>query len=134
MPRIKWVRAAGNVASYHVNGVTLPTLINSSIAGTLTNSSYRESNERIRQAQANSAQNPIGIRVAQPCVNGQNGYDFVTQFGFAAAPYSRTFSSSEKLGFRQMWEAENSARREMIMAEDTTALDSRGRGDDTLKL
>ena len=33
-----------------------------------------------------------------------------------------------------MCEAENSARREMIMGEDTTTLDSRGRGDDTLKL
>jgi hypothetical protein len=88
MPRIKWVRAAGNVASYHVYGVTLPTLINSSVAGTLTNSSFRESNERIRQAQANSAQNPIGVRVAQPCVNGTNGYRFLTQFGFATAPNS----------------------------------------------
>lgn len=88
MPRIKWVRAAGNVSSWQVNGVTVPTLINSSIAGTLTNSSYRESNERIRQAQANSAQNPVGLRIAQPCMNQTNGFRFIAQFGFATAPNS----------------------------------------------
>lgn len=88
MPRMKWVRPAGNVSSWQPQGATVLTLINSSIAGTLTNSSYRESQERIRQAQANSAQNPIGCRLAQPTVNGNNGFKFLTQFGFATAPNS----------------------------------------------
>lgn len=87
-PRTKWVAPAGNVSSWQVMGVTVPTLINSSIAATLTNSSTREASERIRQAQANSAQNPIGLRVAQPCVSGTQGYRFLTRFGFATAPNS----------------------------------------------
>lgn len=87
-PRTKWVMPAGNVSSWQVMGVTVPTLTNSSIAATLTNSSVRESSERIRQAQANSAQNPIGVRIAQPCMSGVQGYRFLTRFGFATAPNS----------------------------------------------
>lgn len=88
LPRAKWVRAAGNVASWQPQGATVMTLINSSIAATLTNSSYRESQERIRQAQANSAQNPIGCRLAQPTVSVGQGFRFVTRFGFATVPNS----------------------------------------------
>lgn len=88
LPRMKWVRPAGNVSSWQVMGVTVPTLINSNVACTLTNSSIREQSERIRQAQANSAQNPIGLRVAQPCVTGAHGYRFMTRFGFATVPNS----------------------------------------------
>lgn len=89
--RLKWLRPVGNVASYHVNGATLPTLVNSSIAATLTNSSIREQSERVRSAQANSAQNPVGLRLAQPTVNGLQGFKFMMRFGFASAPNSSHF-------------------------------------------
>ena len=88
MPRVKWVRPGGNVASWQPQGATVMTLINSSVAATLTNSSFRESQERIRQACANSAQNPIGVRLAQPTVSIGQGFRFVTRFGFATVPNS----------------------------------------------
>lgn len=91
MPRVKWVRAAGNVSSWQSMGVTVPTLINSSVGATLTNSSFRESQERIRQGQANAAQNPIGLRIAQPAVSVGQGFRFLTRFGFATAPNSSHF-------------------------------------------
>lgn len=85
---MKWIRPTANVASWHVLGVTLPTVVNSQIAGTLTNSSAREQNERIRHVCANSAQNPISKRLAQPTVSGQNGYRYAFRFGFAIVPNS----------------------------------------------
>ena len=91
LPRAKWVRAAGNVASWQPMGAVGMTLINSSVAATLTNSSFREAQERIRQAQASSAQNPIGLRIAQPTVAVGQGFRFVTRFGFATVPNSSHF-------------------------------------------
>jgi len=69
----------------------LPTVVNSQVAGTLTNSSWREGNERIRLTQANSAQNPIEFRVAQPTIAMFNGFRATVRFGFAQAPSSSHF-------------------------------------------
>lgn len=89
--RYKYIRPAANVSSWQVMGATLLTNTNSSVAATLTNSSVREYSERIRAAQANSAQNPIGHRLAQPTMNGYQGYRYMTRFGFATAPNSSHF-------------------------------------------
>jgi hypothetical protein len=88
---LNYVRPNSNVTSWHVLGSTLPTVVNSQIAGALTNSSWREQNARIRHACANSAQNPIEFRVAQPCVNVANGFRAVVRFGFALVPNSSHF-------------------------------------------
>jgi hypothetical protein len=84
----KYIKPAANVTSWHVMGATLPTVVNSQIAGTLTNSSAREQNERIRLTQANSAQNPIEWRLAQPTVVVANGFRYSQRFGFAIVPNS----------------------------------------------
>lgn len=89
--RYKYIRPTANVSSWHVMGATLLTNTNSSVAATLTNSSVREYSERIRAAQANSAQNPIGHRLAKPTMNGYQGYRYMTRFGFATAPNSSHF-------------------------------------------
>lgn len=86
-----YVRPAANVTSWHVLGTTLPTVVNSQIAGTLTNSSWREQNARIRHVNANSAQNPVHFRVAQPCVAISNGFRAAVRFGFALVPNSSHF-------------------------------------------
>ena len=88
---VKYVRPTANVASWHVLGAILPTVVNSQIAGTLTNSSYRERNERIRLTQANSAQNPIEWRIPQPTFSEQAGYRFLARFGVGAMPNSSHF-------------------------------------------
>lgn len=84
-------RPAANVNSWHILGVTLPTIVNSQVAGTLTNSSWREQNARIRLTCANSAQNPIEWRVAQPSVVIANGFEYHQRFGFAQIPNSSHF-------------------------------------------
>jgi hypothetical protein len=89
--RAGWVRPAIGVASWQPMSAPLPTDINSRIAGTLTNSSYRESEPRLRHAMANSALNPVGFRLAQAIVNGTNGFRYIQRFGFAAAPTSSHF-------------------------------------------
>ena len=91
LARYKWVRPSANVSSWQPMGATVLTLINSSIACTLTNSSVREQSERIRSAQANSAQNPVGHRLAQPTVTRGQGFRYLTRFGFATAPNSSHF-------------------------------------------
>lgn len=87
----KYIRAAGNVTSWHVLGVTLPTIVNSQIAGALTNSSGREQSERIRLVCANSAGDGPSWRVAQKVVSGQNGFRHLFRFGFALVPNSSHF-------------------------------------------
>ena len=89
--RVKWVRPAFATTSWHVLGVTLPTVVNSQLAGTLTNSSVRDQNERIRLTHANSAQNPIEWRIAQAAMNGADGYRAVFRFGTFIAPHSSHF-------------------------------------------
>jgi hypothetical protein len=91
LPRWKYVRPLANVASYSNMGMTLPTIVGSQIAATLTNSSVRETNERIRMGTANSAQVPAHWRIAQPTISGQAGYKASMRFGFAAAPNSCHF-------------------------------------------
>lgn len=82
------IKPQANVASWFVEGSTVPTDVNSRIAGTLTNSSWREQNPRIRHATANSAQNRTSSRVAQPMWNIANGFIVRSRFGFALVPNS----------------------------------------------
>jgi hypothetical protein len=84
-------KPAANVTSYTVEGCTLPTRVGSDVAGTLTNSSWREQNARVRLTLGNSAQFPIEWRVAQPCVNIANGFKAIWRFGFAIVPNSSHF-------------------------------------------
>ena len=86
-----FIRPVANVISYHVMGATLPTRVGSNVAGTLTNSSFREANNRIRVTVGNSAQFPIHTRLAQPTVSGQNGYYASWRFGFAQVTNSSHF-------------------------------------------
>lgn len=90
-PRMKYIRPSGNVSSWHVMGANIPTATNSQVAATLTNSSIREQSERIRAGQANSAQNPVGHRLAQPAVTITQGFRALQRFGFATAPNSSHF-------------------------------------------
>jgi hypothetical protein len=80
---MKFVKAVGNVASFSMVGVVVPTLTNSQVAATLTNSSVREQSERVRLTMANSAQNPSRLFVPQPCVEITKGFRFNARFGVA---------------------------------------------------
>lgn len=92
VPMMKFhCKPAANVTSWHVEGTTLPTVVNSQIAGALTNSSWREQNARIRHVCANSAQNPIDFRIAQPTIGVTNGFRAYCRFGFALVPNSSHF-------------------------------------------
>ena len=84
-------KATANITSWQVIGVTVPTMVSSAVAATLTNSSWREQNARIRLTMGNSAQQRSSLRIAQPCVNPANGYRFITRFGFNFAPNSSHF-------------------------------------------
>lgn len=86
----KWIRPASGVNSWQVGGLTLPTVVNSQVAGALTNSSTREQNERIRLVSANSATASDGSswRIAQKIVSGQKGYRASVRFGVAFVPNS----------------------------------------------
>jgi hypothetical protein len=86
-----WVRPAANVNSWHVQGATLPTVVGSPQAATMTNSSWRESNARLRLTLGNSAQFPLNARVAQPTMSGQNGYTYYARFGFVTVPNTSHF-------------------------------------------
>jgi hypothetical protein len=87
----KWLRPAANVASWQPMGSTLPTIVGAAAAGTLTNSSTREQNERIRISASNSVTTPASWRIAQPTISGQNGYRANYRFGFALVPNSSHF-------------------------------------------
>lgn len=84
----KWIKIAANVTSWQPMGSTLPTVVGAQAAGTLTNSSAREQNERIRISSSNSVTTPVSWRIAQPMISGQNGYRASYRFGFALVPNS----------------------------------------------
>jgi len=80
-----------NTNSMQAYGVPVPTLVGSWLGQTLTNSSVRESQPRIRVTVADSAQFPAEVRLAQALVSGQRGFRYRTRFGFAATPVSAHF-------------------------------------------
>lgn len=84
VPMMKFhAKPAANVTSWHVEGTTLPTIVNSPVAAALTNSSWREQNARIRLTCANSAQNPSDWRIGQNCIAISNGFRAYLRFGVA---------------------------------------------------
>jgi hypothetical protein len=87
----KWIKIAANVASWQPMGSVLPTIVGGTAAGALTNSSFREQNERIRQTTSNSANTPASFRIPQPMISGQAGYRAQYRFGFALVPNSSHF-------------------------------------------
>ena len=89
VPMMKFhCKAAAGVTSWHVEGTTLPTVVGSSAAATLMNSSWREQNARMRLVSASSAQNASDWRIAQNCIVGANGYRAFMRFGVVFVPNS----------------------------------------------
>lgn len=84
-------QAVANVNSWQMVGATIPSAQGTAAAATLTNSSLRESSERIRYSTSQSAQTPFEWRIAQPTVSGQKGYRVGFRFGIALPTNSSHF-------------------------------------------
>jgi hypothetical protein len=88
---IKEIRPNLNAITWTAIGLAVPTAVNTLVAAALTNSSYREQQERIRMTNANSANDGFSLRVANRTVCGQKGYRWTSRFGFAIVPNSSHF-------------------------------------------
>jgi hypothetical protein len=88
---LRLVQACGNINSWQVLGATIPSELGTRAAATLTNSSLRESAERLRFSTSQSAQTPAAWRIAQPTVSGQKGYRVGFRFGIALPTNSSHF-------------------------------------------
>lgn len=84
------IRAANGVGSYQMFGMAAPTIVGSTVAATMNNSSWREQQNRVGVTFGNSA-GTMEVRVAQPLCSGQAGFRFSTRFGFKTTPTSAHF-------------------------------------------
>ena len=86
----QYLRAVPGVGSYQMLGIAAPTIVGSTVAGTMMNSSWREQQARVGVTLGNSA-GTVEVRVNQPLCSGQAGFRFSTRFGFKWAPSSSHF-------------------------------------------
>ena len=86
-----WMRPTTSVRSWSMLGAQVPTLVGTAYAGLLGNSSWREASRRMALQMGNSAIFPTNLRIPQPTVSGQRGFNYYARWGFGTAPNTSHF-------------------------------------------
>lgn len=86
-----WMRPNAATSSWHLMGVTVPTVIGSATPFTLNNSEWKTTQALIRYQQTNSAQSPSHWRYANNAMNIGRGFRFRGRFAPNLCPNSSHF-------------------------------------------